>query len=274
MKKRGRKPSVADDKAREWLRRHDEYGETASSIAERDGYDIKTVKRYLVKSKEEKDERVARQLMIRGFLEKHMTALTNMADKIQKALPTHQPEDIELLFCKEPLYVALKEHIPKSPLWGDIEEMGKMSQLFQQNINSFRERARREVEKEVGMPLVSDIQQDGISEGLIDAFVFHVEDIAIGGDGIDGHTIREDKIENSVVGYIGAYRLFRCTGSRKAEYRDIFNKLLEDMVDWKETDGLSQVFHNFIGLKSNIEAILVRVKLRGLVPGRCQYCPA
>ena len=114
MAKRIKKPPVPAETERDWLRRNEEYGETPPTIAEKDGYDVRTVRTHLENARRKRDQKQARVSFVKDNLEKHHQDLCKAAENLLSQLPKESIIDLDFA---ENLYLkAIHQHLPLSQL--------------------------------------------------------------------------------------------------------------------------------------------------------------
>ncbi|MFQ5880655.1 MAG: hypothetical protein ACE5IZ_10855, partial [Dehalococcoidia bacterium] len=125
MAKGRRKPAVPAERRREWLQRH-ERGETPPQIASKDGFDVRTVRSAIGKAREEREASEAKVLTLRQALEWHFKDLEAFARELDSHVASSSA--IPLAARGDRLWGALREHVPKSPLWTGIDRQERLLQ--------------------------------------------------------------------------------------------------------------------------------------------------
>jgi len=96
------------------VNRHEQDGDSPPQIAATDGFDVRTVRKQIERARQEREVREARSIVLRNAMEHHYTDICNFAEKLKVAVAGE--ESISLL-VDDPLWLALKQHLPHSPLW-------------------------------------------------------------------------------------------------------------------------------------------------------------
>jgi hypothetical protein len=273
MPKRIRKPPVRPEVVKSWLRRHEVDGESAPRIASADGYDVRTVRKHLELARQDREVREAKHAVLTQAIERHYADLCSFAEKLKAQFQEDVPSAISPMFTSDPMWRALREHMPKSPLWKDLERWAKLEEPFRLSLNQLRERIKKEAQKKASLRFVSSPDEVGLSSGFIDALSFHLRSLAGAGQGLGLFEYAETKTNFGVQVQLGAYLIATVSQDRVKDVEKLFRSLTQGAIRWEEYASLHQHVEEVIRLQRNIREELTRIILRRIVPGRCIYCP-
>jgi len=141
MAKRIKKPAVEPEKRQDWIKRY-ELGESPPYIAEKDGFDVRTVRTHIEKAKQEKEVKEARAMVLRNALERHYSDLCEYAEKLSAL--SHGESDTGSS-REEYIHSALRQHLPRSPIWNYLKQRDALSQ----DIDQLSQQANENIEKVV-----------------------------------------------------------------------------------------------------------------------------
>jgi len=268
-----KKPAVRPDLRRQWLRRHEEDGESPPEIAKADGYDVRTVRKQIDIECQERERREARSIVLREALEKHYADLCSFAQKLDSHVTG---ETGSLLTLRgEPMWSAMREHLPQSTLWKNLDKR----EALQEEIRNVDKDLRRPLESLVGdkarLKFPASPAEIGLSAGIIDALVSHFIFTARGEVGLDKRTdFRLTPVDQvtTLIEY-GSYTIGKVPNDRVAEVKDLFLALLSEVITREEHDEMSRLFTALDRVQRELHDALLTIILRRIVPGKCRYCP-
>ncbi len=268
-----RKPAVRPELARQWLRRYEEDGESPPQIASADGYDVRTVRKQLDNMRLERESREARQSVLRQALEKHYVDLCAFAEKLKIDTSGNVPSRISIGLRTDPMWSALREHLPRSLLWRDLGKWDNLAMNIKGATEEIRQRIKTEAESRASMKFVSSTDTVGLIDGFIEGLVFHTEAAARGESGLDGIAYKETETASGVFVQRGAYGLALVLKEKVQPVQKLFDSMMVDVLNWEEFSNLKANTDQFLRLKKEIHDELTKIMLRRVVPGRCTYCP-
>lgn len=274
MKKRIKKPAVKPEVCRQWLRRFEEEGESPPQIAKADGYDVRTVRKQIELAKEEREVREARATVLRQALEKHYVDLCAFAQKIDSEI-SWPPRKISIILTEDRLWRALKEHLPKSPIWKAAQKRDELVMQYESCIEQVKERVKAEAESR-GFRFATTVDDAGLGSGVKESAVFHVVSLARGHKGLkDVSTFSQKEYGDTGLYEVrfGAYGLGLVPADDASRLKEAYGVLLDEAVEWDESIRLRQVVLELERQLSILREELATITLRRIVPGRCRYCP-
>jgi len=274
MGPRIKKPAVGVDIRRQWLRRFEEEGQSPPQIAEADGYDVRTVRSQIQFAREERETREARALVLRKALELHYDDLIAFAVKLDSALL--KPSVIPLPERDDRMCTALREHLPRSPIWKALNRWEHLVTKMWQLEDAAKTRLHEQV-------------------GSIDSFMFiqNRGDIGLHPDGLsavvaeclkstarfpdrrlpDERFTTESMPEGLVRIAYGAWSCATVPLSQEQEAKDLVADLMNQVGQWPECNSMERVIAELSKLLETLREELATIKLRRIVTGRCRYCP-
>ena len=119
MARRIKKPPVLLEQRHDWLRRNEDFGETPPKIALKDGFDVRTVRTQLERARQERDQKQARISFVKDNLEKHHQDLCKLAENLLSQVTAERA--LSLDFSEDMYLEAMRQHLPRSPLWNKIK---------------------------------------------------------------------------------------------------------------------------------------------------------
>jgi len=273
VKKGEKQPRVTHVKAMEWLGRA-ESGELPTDIAKKDGYDPRTVRNQIALTKKEHDEREARQAVLRNALTRHFADICSFAKKLERKITSMtEPFPIPDDPAGDPIWLSLKEHLPRSPLWKNLDMLKNEQAIFKESSDALEVKIEAEVTTRANTLDISDSGGKGSLEGWRDALLALAKLTARLGHDIEHVVYREEQIVDGVELFRGAYSLGIMPENRVEAVEKLFDDLLNDVLTSEEYALLKKNTVEFLRMQSSIKEELNRVILRRVVPGRCRYCP-
>jgi len=273
MPKRIKKPAVRPELARQWLHRYEQDGESPPQIAKADGYDVRTVRKQLEKMRQEREMREARQVVLRQALEKHYVDICVFAEKLRAEISAPTPSKLSPNVKDDAMYKALRQHLPRSPLWKEIDRVESIAESFNACLDSIKQRVRSEAELRASIQFVSSSSQSGFTEGLPESVVFHLESLAHGAQGLSQVSYNKRSAKALVHVEHGAFDIAIVPEQKAEEVIAISTSLLNEATDWQEYQELSRLVQDFVKIQQGLKEELTVIILRRIVPGRCVYCP-
>ena len=165
----GRKPTVPPEKRREWLRRLEQGGESPPEIAKADGYDVRTVRKFLEQEQQDREMREARGAVLRNALERHYADLCNFAAKLNGELDT---KDGSLVLLREdPMWPVFREHLPRSTIWRNLDRWGSLKKEIDQKGEELFKIYQTLLVDKSGLTIVDTMDQEGLFIGAVQALV-------------------------------------------------------------------------------------------------------
>jgi hypothetical protein len=275
MPEKPTKSRVSPEVARQWLRRAEELGETAGDISRSDGYDMRTVRRHLEEMKHDRDVRQAKQTVFAQALQKHFEDLCAFSDKLRHEISTETPRPISKVYLSDPLFSSLKQHQPRSGLWRTVENWNQTIPEYEASRSSLRAKI------ELAIAPAEFTRNDGtrlkimLSEGAVDAIMFHLKSVTSGDTGITGCKYELDKQpDRTYTVQLGAYTIAANLDSSASNLVEAaFKSIIEKAMHWREYASYKVKLLEINRLRQKIYDELTRIVLKRVVHGDCEYCP-
>lgn len=263
MTKPKEKESVGPEIRREWLRRSEEGGETPPAIAKRDGYDVRTVRKALVKAGQEREFREARVLVFRGAIEGHYADLRDFAKQIETEMNESKP--IFTMLMRDPLWNSLKQHLPRSPMWRAIDKL----EYFDQEIGRIQKPLEQKLQEKVVLTDISNLY--GLnSEGIAGAILHRIKIL-------EGSYVPEFKTNLTTEGEtqitFGPFPLAVVRDKSVSTTINLISELMAGAVASLASQTIRELLEEKRKAVKTIKEELVVIRLQRIVKGRCRYCP-
>jgi len=274
MAKRIKKSAVKPELKREWLRRFDEDGESPPQIAKADGYDVRTVRKQIELARQEREVREARAMVLRDALEKHYRDLYTFAGKLDSDL-SWPPKHISFGLKEDRMWQALREHMPRSPIWKAIPRWEQLADQFDLCIKGVEERAKVEAQAR-GLNFAQATGEPGLYEGFGQGVAFHAASLARGHRGLkDVGKFSQTRATDAGLHEVkkGVLGLGLMHPDEIVNLETIYLELLDEVNGWEEANDLHQVVLALERQSTVLHDELASIILRRVVPGRCKYCP-
>lgn len=273
MGKHYKKPPVRAEVVRKWLERCEVDGESPPQIAKADGYDVRTVRKQLELMRREREVREARQQVLRQALERHYGDLCAFAEKLKADMSGNVPTDIAWSLKEDPMWQALREHLPRISLWRNIERWLKSIPEFEEAVEKLKERINAEAVSGSSLKFSSSLTQTGLYDGFTNGMLFHLQAVARGWQGLNGIEPRPVETEHGVRVERGAFTLALAPEGKVNTVDKLFDAMMDEALDWEEYSRLKRSTDEFLRVKREIHKELTAIILRRVLPGKCLYCP-
>jgi len=273
MGRKSRKPPVKPEVRRAWLRRYEEDGESPPQIATADSFDVRTVRKQIERARQEREVREARSTVLRNAVESHYRDLCKLAEELDAEIK--QDKIIPSQLKDGRMCSALREHVPRSPLW---KKLGKWNDILEEIANledNIREQLREEIKSDPRLNEILAAGEDGVIPGIADALNFQMKSWTREQAGLDikvNFKVDPAGDGSAKVSY-GAFNM----GKVKEEHATIIREMLIDfeskITGWELYGKIQRLFTELESLKLSLRDELAIIILRRIVPGRCRYCP-
>jgi len=272
MVKKDRKPRIPPGKGREWLEKI-ESGIPIKEISVKEYYDPRTIKKHIREAQQEREAHQARASVLRGALEKHYEDLCELAVKIEETVMGGREVTLDLT---EPYkWKALKQHKPKAPLWEHIKQWNNLLS----EIEVLRQDAHTAIEDYLNKAATSEkaFKYKGVLAGTIALFKHQFDRWLTGDKGLTIEDIfKVEPIDDQ-------YSNFSCGFSQMGKVKnDDINEIKNAVISygnkiksWKTSINIQKLYTiNRSEIRTRIIDELAIIKLKRVVPGHCNYCPA
>jgi len=268
-----RKPPVKPEVRRAWLRRYEEDGESPPQIAAVDSFDVRTVRKQIEMARQEREVREARSMVLRNAMESHYRDLCKFAEKLD--LEVSGDKTISPLLKDAPMWSALREHMPRSPLWKKLDRRDHVLKEITKLRDDVREQLGEKARLDSRLSEIITAGENGVIPGIIAALDFQNKNWAQGSSGLD--TNEYFKVEPAGGGFVevsyGSFHMDKVKEEHATPIREVLIDLESEITGWEQYDKMQGLFTELQRLKLALRDELTVIKLRRIVPGRCKYCP-
>jgi len=272
MTKRIKKPPVLMEQRHDWLRRNEDFSETPPKIAEKDGFDVRTVRTQLERARQERDQKQARISFVKDNMEKHHQDMCNLAENLLSQLTAERVLDLDY---SEDLYLeAMRQHLSRSLLWNKIKGWNNTLSAMEK----IKGDARNRLEKSLNRTELSRIKSDG-AEGVMNAAVavlsHQFEQWSRGGSGLDmkrDWTI-EDRRDGEISPVYGFSHFGWIPEGELATIKKIVGRYEKLIRKWLKYQEMEKQVKDLKELSKFIRTELKGIIIRRVLPGSCAYCP-
>lgn len=269
MGKRVKKPAVIPELARQWLRRYEEQGESPPQIAKADGYDVRTVRKQIELARQEREVREARFMVLRNALERHYEDLVNYARDLDVVIT----QSSQLANAKSNrLWSALRQHLPRSPLWKAIDRMERLNEEAETLEKRAEKALQDRVERKSPVSFATEEGALGLRiPALTKAMMYHLEE-AESLRLLEFQTtgVREGLTD---VSYGGRWCCAIIPNNQVPAVKKFIADLMTDVSQGPECEDMRRILAERRRVINAIREELATIILRRVVPGRCKYCP-
>jgi hypothetical protein len=272
----GRKRSVSTDKMNEWLRLVEMKGKSALEISKVDKgkYDPRTVRKYIDLARQERDMKEIRGQVLRDSLIHHYETLIAFVQQLDQGIATSQ---LLLTEKNDHKWTALHQHLPRSPIFKMIEQW----EQSHKNINDIIESIRRKLDARVaasGFRYRSGAVSEGLdSQGLFSLILRRLELLASTPD--KDMLLSELEVKTAPAGQetvtviIGGWPCAIVPIGQIGRVEEVVKSILTEMSESPEVEEMRKTRETLSTLTEKLREELETIILRGVLPGRCKYCP-
>lgn len=273
MGRRSRKPPVKPEVRRAWLRRYEEDGESPPQIAAADSFDVRTVRKQIERARGEREVRETRSAVLRNAVESHYRDLCKLAEELDTEIK--QDKIIPSQLKDSRMCSALREHMPRSPLWKKLGRWDRILEEIDNLEDDIRAQLREEIESDLRLNEIVAAGENGVIPGMVEALNFQMKSWARGWKGLD---IKDNfKVEPVGDGFVkvsyGAFNMDKVKGKHATTIREVLIDFESKITSWEQYEKMQKLFTELERLKLSLQDELAIVTLRRIVPGRCKYCP-
>ncbi len=267
---RGGKPPISWDKAVEWDRRNRQ-GETIPEIADKDDYDVRSVRKHVNRVREEQETTEARTELYKEVLREHYQELTDVARQLDRAVISEA--DVTPII-KSPLASALKEHLPNSPLWPMLDEWKETLQTEPQALASLRESIRVAVSKHASITAAFEGGRMDL-EGITNFMMAQADSLLRGKLEFDPENVKPAAMDDGISYQVryGEFLLGNINKDKQQILKQALEQFIRGMGSLEEYQHLAQIRKTKAGLRASLDEALTTIIYKKLVAGHCRFCP-
>jgi hypothetical protein len=258
-----------------WLRRYED-GESPPRIAEKDRVDVRTVRKHIELAKQETEVKEARSMVLRSALEHHYQDLCDYARTLAVYPSGETASDQEPY--SEYMRTALRQHIPRSPIWGYLNQRDSLRQATAQLAEGIENKIEELLRSDPRLNTGSIEGYSGTVDGVIEAFKFQATQWVRGYRGINIENLQTEPAEEGFVNL--RYGAFGLGKVEQGHLPTVLKAMTEILQDWesrlKELEEVKKLQKSLLDLshvETNLNDEIAVITLRRVVPGRCHYCP-
>ena len=272
MVKRTKRPPVEPEKRLDWLRRSDK-GESPPQIAKEDGYDVRTVRKHVELGKLEREAKEGRAAVVRDALERHYRSIVGFARKLDKNVNAEGV--IPQALRDDRMWLALKQHQPRSPLWKLLEQWDRINDSLKDLDRKLEARLQSELRTDVRFQGLTASQLEAAVSGIVAALVFEMKQWARGAEGLNlnEHFGKTEKGDDAFEVQYGSFYMGIQDDKHAELTKDVIHDYEKVVTAWQEYEKLQEATEQLFAVKKKLGDELAVVILRGIVPGHCKYCP-
>jgi len=263
---RRKKPPVSVSRRREWLRQYEEDGKTPPEIAKADNYDVRTVRKQLDITRQEREEREASVIVLRDVKKQHYGDLVSYAEKMDGEI--QQPS---LPFANDRLYIALHEHIPRSPLWKGLDKLKDLNEAIHNIEISLNQAAVNLINKESNRVFNKELRKVGLDiEGTSGALVYSIKQP----EGSFSPNITDEKAKEGFreIRY-GPWNCGVVPDNQVADVKKFIGEMMSSKNFLPDSEELKDKLKERHKVIEMMREELATIIMKRIVPGRCKYCP-
>jgi len=271
MTKRIKKPAVKPETRREWLDRV-EKGETPPQIAERDDFDVRTVRKHVELARLERDVQQARSAVLRDALESHYRDLMETTRNIESQVFGEAQVSLEKAL---PLMSGLRQHMPRSPLWGNLRSWNQTLAELTALQDMIRQKLVASIKDDRRLNAIVSRGANGAITAAADVLLFQMQEWSQGREGLK--IDRDIHLQAAPEGRVSMRYGFSHFGEIEKGQPETIIKVLTEfeqkITQWPEYLQLEKLYGKLERLKKSIDESLTVILLRRIVTGKCKYCP-
>lgn len=175
--------------------------------------------------------------------------------------------------------LALRQHIPRSPLWTNFPKWNRTIEEIKELEAAVEKRLVQALSKNKRLNGIDTSSREGIILGLATALTFQIKawsqrwpglnsdtDIHIVSLGADKYTVR-----------YGAFHMGPLQEKTPEDYLGIIKILIKvyepEIRQWEQYEEMKRLFSRLDSIKKRLRDELAIIIMRRIVPGKCKYCP-
>ncbi len=263
--------SVSKELRKQWLKKHEEDGESPPHIAQKEGYDVRTVRKHIELAQQERETRETRLMILRGAVESHYRDLCKFAERIDSTVAHGEPTSS---LKADRMYMALHQHIPKSLLWKFLDKWNSLHQTISETRASLNKRISEGISGDFPLNEAFHGGEKDIAV-MVEFFIKQSEFWSKGGAGLEiEHAFKMEPDGSGMVRLkVGAYYIGTVAEAQAPLVKKALIDFKQGLFNFDEFQKLKQFPNELEKLRPDIQEELAIITLRRIVPGKCKYCP-
>jgi hypothetical protein len=276
MAEKTEKSRITPEQKLDWLRRSED-GQSPPSIASKDHVDVRTVRKHIESAKQEREVKEARSMVLRNALERHYQDLCDYARTLAR-YPTGEVAAAQDPYS-EHMRNALHQHVPRSPIWGFLNQRDDLEQRIAQLTKDIGNTVEDLVRSDSRLSILSTEGYSGPVDGPVEALRSQAAQWAKGYRGLDiEENLRTEPAGEGVVSFrYGAFGLGTVERNHLRRVSKVVSEMLRDwesrLKELEELEKLKKCFLDLSRVEKRLNDEIAVITLRRVVPGRCHYCP-
>lgn len=258
---------------RNWLREYEE-GISIDSLSSKSGRTQRTVTEQLKQARSDRQHDQVQLDLIREGYREHYRDLLHLAERLAES--TDSPHRGAVLGTGDPddsgerlLYQALRSHTPGSSIWTAVRRWEEDATGIAEEIDRLETQATKLVSKDTA----------DFPEILIEGFAGSLRDaVSMAAQGLDPEATEyvRDQSGGSNQLRFGSYILSESVldEDRMAEIQKMHRTFLKTLLAPESANRLRSLRRSWAEAKGVIQEEVTVLKLRKVLPGRCDLCPA
>ena len=273
------KKAVSAAIRKEWLKRHDECGESAAAIAREDNFDPRTVRKGIEWARSEQEVLSVRHTVLSTALTAHYHDLIAHAQRLDDVLGEETPKNISNFLLDHPMHEALKEHLPNDRLWKNLSKWTELVAQYEKLYSELEKSIKAEF-KGCGYDFSRSKEEPGLLEKSLPSSIIYsislaAQDKRNRGEGARCRQFAGESPSQKKLGLYevrrGEYLLASLPQKEAGKFQHDYVTVL-NLMDIK-AQNLRIVVRDSRELTAVIRKELALIIWRKIVPGDCRYCP-
>jgi hypothetical protein len=271
---RGRKKAVSTAKMFEWLHLVEVENKSALEISKTDPgkFDARTVRKYLEIARQEREMNEARGKVLRDTLERHFAAIIAFVQKLDQAIASSQPLTSEK---GDYFWLALHQHLPRSPIFKLIDRWEKL----RKDISDISTSVRTKLDDSATSNKLyfrNSERSEGLDPQGLFSLIYQCLELLSSDQDADA-LISDVKItpagrgtENVIIGNWPCAIVPIGQHDKVVKFvKDLFTQI----KTWPEIEEMRKAQNELTSVTRDLREGFAKIMLRGILPGRCEYCP-
>ncbi|MFC1949031.1 hypothetical protein ACFLW0_02545 [Chloroflexota bacterium] len=270
MGRRIKKPPVKMKERHDWLQRSKQ-GESSPQIAKKDGFDVRTVRKQIALAQQEEEVHEARVTVLKDAITSHHKDITSFVEQLASEVVSEK--SISQAMKDNPMWLAFREHIPRSPLWKYFERFEDKLEEITVSKNDFISTIHDEIHSNPELLRMINSDEKTVAN-ISNALLFQAEAQATKQTVLNIEKNLEAETSSGETGSIryGAFYIGVIKEAHLPQFKNSLKKLEVALIELEEYKSLEKNLVELKRLKTTLQSELQIIILRRIVPGRCRFC--